>query len=98
VLLKKALRVGRSGPAGAVPTSWIPSYISQLLRSDETAREFAARVAIYRMMRPGRPPTEDAVQALFNDLFPKRMHRPVTCGPWQRNSTPWVAADLKADP
>ena len=28
------------------------SYISQTLRSDETADEFAARVAIYRMMRP----------------------------------------------
>jgi DNA-directed RNA polymerase subunit beta len=29
----------------------------------------AARVAIYRMMRPGEPPTEDAVEALFNGLF-----------------------------
>src|SRR5690606_30503424 len=28
-----------------------------------------ARVAIYRMMRPGEPPTEDAVEALFNGLF-----------------------------
>ena len=45
------------------------SYISQTLRSDETADEFAARVAIYRMMRPGEPPTEDAVQALFQRLF-----------------------------
>jgi DNA-directed RNA polymerase subunit beta len=26
-------------------------------------------VAIYRMMRPGEPPTEDAVQALFHRLF-----------------------------
>jgi len=45
------------------------AYISQTLRSDETADEFAARVAIYRMMRPGEPPTEDAVQALFHRLF-----------------------------
>jgi DNA-directed RNA polymerase subunit beta len=45
------------------------SYISQTLASDETADELAARVAIYRMMRPGEPPTEDAVQALFNRLF-----------------------------
>jgi DNA-directed RNA polymerase subunit beta len=44
-------------------------YISQTLASDETADELAARVAIYRMMRPGEPPTEDAVQALFNRLF-----------------------------
>jgi DNA-directed RNA polymerase subunit beta len=45
------------------------AYISQTLRIDETADEFAARVAIYRMMRPGEPPTEDAVQALFHRLF-----------------------------
>ena len=45
------------------------AYISQTLRIDETADEFAARVAIYRMMRPGEPPTEDAVQALFQRLF-----------------------------
>ena len=29
----------------------------------------AARVAIYRMMRPGEPPTEDSVEALFHGLF-----------------------------
>ena len=29
----------------------------------------AARVAIYRMMRPGEPPTEEAVEILFNGLF-----------------------------
>ena len=45
------------------------AYISQTLSTDETADELAARVAIYRMMRPGEPPTEDAVQALFQRLF-----------------------------
>jgi DNA-directed RNA polymerase subunit beta len=45
------------------------AYISQTLASDEIADQFAARVAIYRMMRPGEPPTEDAVEALFNRLF-----------------------------
>ena len=45
------------------------AYISQTLAVDETADQFAARVAIYRMMRPGEPPTEDAVEALFNRLF-----------------------------
>ena len=44
-------------------------YISQTLRTDETADKMAARVAIYRMMRPGEPPTEDAVEALFHRLF-----------------------------
>jgi len=45
------------------------AYISSTLRADETADQWAARVAIYRMMRPGEPPTEDAVEALFNGLF-----------------------------
>ena len=44
-------------------------YISQTLRVDETVDQMAARIAIYRMMRPGEPPTEDAVEALFNRLF-----------------------------
>ena len=44
-------------------------YISQTLRIDETADQWAARVAIYRMMRPGEPPTEEAVEALFQGLF-----------------------------
>lgn len=44
-------------------------YISNTLRTDETADQQAARVAIYRMMRPGEPPTEDAVEMLFNRLF-----------------------------
>jgi DNA-directed RNA polymerase subunit beta len=45
------------------------AYISQTLRIDETNDELSARIAIYRMMRPGEPPTEDAVQALFQRLF-----------------------------
>jgi len=44
-------------------------YISQTLRTDDTSDQTAARVAIYRMMRPGEPPTEDSVEALFNGLF-----------------------------
>ena len=38
------------------------AYISQTLRIDETADQMAAQVAIYRMMRPGEPPTEEAVR------------------------------------
>ncbi len=45
------------------------SFISQTLRIDETIDQTAAQVAIYRMMRPGEPPTEEAVIALFNGLF-----------------------------
>ncbi|HRB29001.1 MAG TPA: DNA-directed RNA polymerase subunit beta [Nitrosomonas sp.] len=45
------------------------AYISQTLRIDETADEMAAQVAIYRMMRPGEPPTEEAVKSLFYGLF-----------------------------
>src|SRR3990170_7085634 len=45
------------------------AFISQTLRTDETVDQWTARVAIYRMMRPGEPPTEDAVENLFNGLF-----------------------------
>ncbi len=45
------------------------AYISNTLRLDDTPDQLAARIAIYRMMRPGEPPTEDAVEALFNRLF-----------------------------
>jgi len=45
------------------------AYISSTLRVDETVDQTAARVAIYRMMRPGEPPTEDAVEMLFHGLF-----------------------------
>ncbi|WP_297326091.1 DNA-directed RNA polymerase subunit beta [Nitrosomonas sp.] len=45
------------------------AYISQTLKIDETIDEMTAQVAIYRMMRPGEPPTEDAVKVLFSGLF-----------------------------
>jgi len=45
------------------------AYISQTLRIDETIDEWTAKVAIYRMMRPGEPPTEEAVEGLFFGLF-----------------------------
>jgi DNA-directed RNA polymerase subunit beta len=69
-LLKK-LRVAGIKEISCIYTNELDEggYISQTLASDETADELAARVAIYRMMRPGEPPTEDAVQALFGRLF-----------------------------
>ncbi len=45
------------------------AYISNTLRLDETPDALSARIAIYRMMRPGEPPTEEAVEGLFNRLF-----------------------------
>ncbi|MDY6010407.1 MAG: DNA-directed RNA polymerase subunit beta [Duodenibacillus sp.] len=45
------------------------AYISETLRQDDTPDALSARIAIYRMMRPGEPPTEDAVEGLFNRLF-----------------------------
>ncbi|MBW8073704.1 MAG: DNA-directed RNA polymerase subunit beta [Ferrovum sp.] len=44
-------------------------YISQTLAIDDTLDQNAARIAIYRMMRPGEPPTEEAVKLLFQGLF-----------------------------
>ena len=44
-------------------------YMSQTLRSDSTTSELEALVEIYRMMRPGEPPTKEAAQALFQNLF-----------------------------
>ena len=44
-------------------------YISNTLRIDPTKTPLEALVEIYRMMRPGEPPTKDAAQNLFHNLF-----------------------------
>ena len=44
-------------------------FISDTLRIDPTITALEAQVEIYRMMRPGEPPTKDAAQALFHNLF-----------------------------
>jgi len=44
-------------------------YISDTLRLDETKSVLEAKVEIYRMMRPGEPPTEDSANNLFKNLF-----------------------------
>ena len=44
-------------------------YISTTLGADSTNNQAEAQVEIYRMMRPGEPPTKDAAQTLFNNLF-----------------------------
>ncbi|MCL1040007.1 DNA-directed RNA polymerase subunit beta [Shewanella submarina] len=45
------------------------AYISDTLRIDTTTNRLEALVEIYRMMRPGEPPTKDAAEALFQNLF-----------------------------
>jgi len=44
-------------------------YISDTLRADSTSTQLEALVEIYRMMRPGEPPTKDAAESLFQNLF-----------------------------
>ncbi|MGP1956063.1 MAG: DNA-directed RNA polymerase subunit beta [Arsenophonus sp. NC-PY1-MAG3] len=45
------------------------SYISETLRTDPTNDRLSALVEIYRMMRPGEPPTREAAENLFENLF-----------------------------
>jgi DNA-directed RNA polymerase subunit beta len=44
-------------------------YISTTLRVDPTSNKLEALVEIYRMMRPGEPPTKDSAEQLFQNLF-----------------------------
>lgn len=45
------------------------AYMSDTLDIDSSTTQLEAQVEIYRMMRPGEPPTKDAAQALFKNLF-----------------------------
>ena len=44
-------------------------FISNTLRIDATQTRLDALVEIYRMMRPGEPPTKEAAENLFQNLF-----------------------------
>ena len=44
-------------------------FISDTLRLDHTRTQLEAQVEIYRMMRPGEPPTKESAEALFQNLF-----------------------------
>jgi len=44
-------------------------YISDTLRIDQSKTRLEALIEIYRMMRPGEPPTKDAAENLFHNLF-----------------------------
>lgn len=44
-------------------------FVSDTLRADPTKTQLEALVEIYRMMRPGEPPTKESAEALFQNLF-----------------------------
>ena len=44
-------------------------YVSDTLTLDSTTSQLEAQVEIYRMMRPGEPPTKESSEALFESLF-----------------------------
>ena len=44
-------------------------FVSHTLRIDSTTSKLEAMVEIYRMMRPGEPPTKESAENLFSNLF-----------------------------
>ena len=44
-------------------------YISDTLRIDSAVTQLDAMVEVYRIMRPGEPPTKDTAENLFRNLF-----------------------------
>ena len=69
-LLKKL----RANNVGSLHTLYINeiecgSYVSETLRLDTTNNQLEALVEIYRIMRPGEPPTKEAAESLFENLF-----------------------------
>ncbi|WMJ67950.1 DNA-directed RNA polymerase subunit beta [Stenotrophomonas sp. 24(2023)] len=64
----------RKAGVDAVGTLWVNDldrgpYLSNTLRIDPSKTQLEALVEIYRMMRPGEPPTKEAAQNLFHNLF-----------------------------
>ncbi|KGQ19510.1 DNA-directed RNA polymerase beta subunit [Lysobacter dokdonensis DS-58] len=64
----------RKSGIDSVGTIWVNDldrgpYLSNTLRIDGTKTKLEALVEIYRMMRPGEPPTKDAAENLFHNLF-----------------------------
>ncbi len=68
------LEAFRKAGIDKIATLWVNDldrgdYISRTLRIDPSKTPLEALVEIYRMMRPGEPPTKDAAQNLFQNLF-----------------------------
>ncbi|CDI01613.1 RNA polymerase, beta subunit [Candidatus Competibacter denitrificans Run_A_D11] len=71
--LEKLEKIQASG-VSEFPTLYVNDvnrgpYLANTLRADPTRSQWEAQVEIYRMMRPGEPPTKDAAQRLLHDLF-----------------------------
>ena len=45
------------------------AFISDTLRIDPSSNRLESLIEIYRMMRPGEPPTKDSAENLFGNLF-----------------------------
>jgi DNA-directed RNA polymerase subunit beta len=45
------------------------SFVSDTLRTDPSRTQLEALIEIYRMMRPGEPPTKESAENLFFNLF-----------------------------
>ena len=45
------------------------SFISDTLRTDPSKTQLEAMIEVYRMMRPGEPPTKESAENLFFNLF-----------------------------
>jgi len=45
------------------------SFLSDTMRIDPTRSELEALVELYRMMRPGEPPTKESAETLFQNMF-----------------------------
>ncbi|UNK43321.1 DNA-directed RNA polymerase subunit beta [Luteimonas sp. S4-F44] len=70
----ETLEALRKAGIETIGTIWVNDldrgpYLSNTLRIDSTKTQLDALVEIYRMMRPGEPPTKDAAQNLFHNLF-----------------------------
>lgn len=64
----------RQAGISEIPTLYINDldhgpYISNTVAIDPTTTELEAKLEIYRMMRPGEPPTKEAAEGLFENLF-----------------------------
>src|SRR3546814_409852 len=73
-ITEETLEAFRKAGIDGVGTIWVNdldrgAYLSNTLRIDSTKTQLEALVEIYRMMRPGEPPTKDAAQNLFHNLF-----------------------------
>ena len=73
-ITEEQLDAFRKAGIETVGTIWVNdldrgAYISNTLRIDPSKTQLEALVEIYRMMRPGEPPTKDAAQNLFHNLF-----------------------------